>query len=333
MEVREQQAIRTTLQVPVRARWVIDIDCEEEIGEAIAFARSRNVPWLVLGEGSNVLFRGTGVLPVAILHLRMQTIRVLADGARPLVQVAAGYRWHQFVEWTVAAGWWGIENLALIPGNVGAAPVQNIGAYGVELQDVLQSVRAYDTVAGQIVELSPEDCHFGYRSSVFKQHPDRWIITEITVQLSRSPKPQLHYPDLAALRERPSLTSREVMETIIRIRRRKLPDPQQLPNAGSFFKNPVLPRSRWEQLRQEFPLMPGYPLPSGQVKIPAAWLIESCGWKGKRIGNAGISPNHAAIVVNYGVASGDEIVSLVERIQDSVQRTFGISLEPEVRIL
>jgi len=333
MTIREQQAIRTTFQVPVRARWVIEIDREEEIGEAIAFARSHNVPWLVLGEGSNVLFRGAGVLPIAVLHLQMQTIRIIGNGTQPLVQVAAGSRWHQFVEWTVAAGLWGIENLALIPGNVGAAPVQNIGAYGVELQDVLRSVRAYDAVTEQMVELTPEACHFGYRSSIFKQYPNRWVITAITIQLSRSPKPQLHYPDLAALRGRPTLTSRDVMETIIRIRRRKLPDPQQLPNAGSFFKNPVISQSQWEELRQRFPSIPGYPLPSGQVKVPAAWLIDTCGWKGKRIGNVGIFPNHAAIVVNYGVTDGDEIAAFAERIQQSVRRTFGILLEPEVRIL
>ncbi len=331
MQLRYDVPLTTTFRVSARARWYAEIREEAEIQEAIAFAKQRQIPWLVIGEGSNVLL--TQNFPGIVLHLQMARITVESGSASVILTVEAGCHWHTVVAFAARRHLWGIENLAFIPGSAGAAPVQNIGAYGVELKDVVHRLRAYDTQTERFVVLDPAACQFGYRTSIFKEHPDRWIITAIALQLSPTPRPQLTYPDLAPLRAATHLTPGAIMETIGQIRRRKLPDPAQLPNAGSFFKNPIVDRTFWEQLRRRFPQLPGFPIAQNRVKIPAAWLIEFCGWKGKRRNGAGVSPHHALVLVNYGTSSGKAIAELAEHIQQSVFHTFGILLEPEVRIL
>jgi UDP-N-acetylmuramate dehydrogenase len=240
------------------------------------------------------------------------------------------------VDWTLARGLAGLENLALIPGLVGAAPIQNIGAYGVEVAECIGVVEAWDRLAGRTVRLERADCEFGYRDSVFKRAPDRWIVTAVELHLSREGAPRLGY---AGVREEldamgfvaPSAS--DVAEAVRRLRRRKLPDPAVIGNAGSFFKNPLVPAEVAGRLRDEHGDLPVYPAGPGLGKLSAAWLIERCGWRGVREGDAGIAAQHALVLVNHGHASGAELLALARRVAGSVEARFGVRLEPEPRIV
>lgn len=298
-------------------------------------------PSLLLGGGSNLLLLDT--IPGLTLHMGLQSIELLArrlDSAGQAiytVRVGAGVNWHQFVLHSLQEGWNGLENLILIPGTVGAAPVQNIGAYGLEVAEKIVAVHAYAYGSGP-VRFSAEDCRFGYRDSRFKQEPGRYLITHVDFQLGGSYQPIVSYgavaEKLAALGYPASPSPRQVAAAILQIRLEKLPIWTDLGNSGSFFKNPIVSLTTYERLLASHPTMPSYPGPTAaEKKIPAAWLIEQAGWKGKRIGSVGCYHKQALVIVNYGGASGKEILQFSQAIQADVGKKFGINLEREVQVV
>ena len=291
---------------------------------------------LVLGGGSNILFaadtHGTVILN------RITGKRIIADSNdEVLVEACAGENWHQLVLWSLEQGLSGLENLALIPGLAGAAPMQNIGAYGVELADVFDSLEAFELNGGGMHEFKHGDCRFGYRDSRFKSHDaGKFLITRIRLRLRRHFEPTLAYQGLREELNTMGIDKpgpAQVSEAVIRIRRRKLPDPAVTGNAGSFFKNPVVSRSLAEQLQKELPGLPLYPQENDQVKLSAAWLIERCGWKGRAMGRAAVSHQHALVLINRGNATGAELLALAEAVQASLKTNFGVELEPEPLII
>jgi len=253
-----------------------------------------------------------------------------------VVRAEAGAGWDALVDWTLARGLAGLENLALIPGLVGAAPIQNIGAYGVEVAECIAVVEAWDRGSGRMVRLDPPDCGFGYRDSVFKRAPDRWIVTAVEFRLSRNGAPRLGYAGVREELDAMAIANAgpaEVAGAVRRLRRRKLPDPAVIGNAGSFFKNPVVTAESAERLRSGHADLPVYPAGPGKAKLSAAWLIEHCGWRGAREGDAGVAAQHALVLVNHGHASGAELLALARRVAASVEVRFGVRLEPEPRIV
>lgn len=325
-----------SFNVSARARRLAILNDRSHLSEVASILRAAE-PSLILGGGSNVLFtkdfEGT-VLQVCMMGRRVLEPRPRTDSI--LVEAHAGESWHDLVNWTLKQGLFGLENLSLIPGSVGAAPVQNIGAYGVELADVLESVEALNIEDGQLYRLSRDACGLGYRDSIFR-HADaqsRWLIVSVRLALSTTAKPRLGYSDLErefANRHTPPSPT-EIAQAVCRIRQRKLPDPRHLGNAGSFFRNPALDQRAAEQLRVRHPELPIWAnaMNASSVKLPAAWLIERCGWKGVRRGDAGVHSEHALVLVNYGRATGSEIAGLAADIQNSVFEEFGIRLKPEV---
>lgn len=293
-----------------------------------------HLPFLVIGEGSNLLF--TSDYEGLIIHPSMKGVELIEENeSAVLVKVGAGENWDDWVEIASSKGWFGLENLSLIPGSVGSSPVQNIGAYGVELKDVFESLEAWDLKEKKMVDFPHSDCHFAYRNSIFKNEArGSYLITSVTFRLSKIPNLNLKYGRLAeAFKEAGGKTPADLREVVINIRNQKLPDPDQTGNAGSFFKNPVVDRMIFKCLRVDFPDIPFYPDADNNVKIPAAWLIEKAGWKGKRIGNVGTWPNQALVIVNHGEASGLEILKFSEQIQAGVEERFGIKLEREVNLI
>ena len=336
-------AALNTLRVPAWAGLLAQPDAIEQLPDLFAAARAQKLAWLVIGEGSNLLlaadFEGLVVQPRLLgIRLAMNDPAGHAPpaGDRVRVRAGAGENWHRFVQWTLDRGLFGLENLALIPGSVGAAPVQNIGAYGVELSDHLAAVEAFDCQHGSSHRFSAADCGFGYRDSRFKREPDRWLITAVEFDLSRSPAPVLAY---AGLREELAAGGigdpqpADVFDAVCAIRRRKLPDPAQVANAGSFFKNPIVPELQAAFIADHHPDLPMWPAGEGRNKLSAAWLIERSGLKGHRVGDAGISERHALVMVNHGSASGEELLALARHVQDTVEARFGVALEPEPRII
>lgn len=324
-----------TLRVQARARWLAAVEHPDDIPALLGLAELAGQPVLVLGEGSNVLFATD--FPGLVLRPRFRAASVVDDdGATAVVRVEAGHGWDALVDWTLARGLTGLENLALIPGLVGAAPIQNIGAYGREVGEFITAVEAWDRREGRRVRLAGAECGFGYRDSLFKRDPDRRIVTAVELRLSRTPGLLLDY---AGVREElTKITSGEpspaqVAEAIRRLRRRKLPDPAVIGNAGSFFKNPVVAAARADELRAHDPSMPVYPAGEGQAKLSAAWLIETSGWRGFREGDAGVSAQHALVLVNHGNATGAQLLAVARRVADSVEGRFGVRLEPEPRIV
>ena len=292
------------------------------------------LPRLILGGGSNLLL--TRDLDVLVLHMMNRGITLLGeeDGQR-LVQSQAGENWHSFVQWTLQQGWGGLENLSLIPGTVGAAPIQNIGAYGSELSQHFHSLHYFDFEDGEVHALSREECEFGYRDSVFKQRlRGRAVILDVTFALPCNWKPQLGYAELSKeLSDIPHPTASEISSAVVAIRSRKLPDPTVIGNAGSFFKNPVVTASVHADLYQRYPELVSYAQADGSFKLAAAWLIDQCGWKGKSLGAAGVHDKQALVLINRGDATGAEILALAERIRSDVALRFGVSLESEPVVL
>jgi UDP-N-acetylmuramate dehydrogenase len=289
---------------------------------------------MVIGGGSNLLF--TGDYPGTLLHSEIEGITV--EETHPghvIVSAGAGVSWDKFVEWCVYCGFGGIENLSLIPGSVGASAVQNIGAYGVEVKDTIVKVRAVSIETGLISEFNLQDCRFGYRNSIFKSEvKGKYLITKIYFRLTTNPMLNLSYGSLKEETVTPGGASLlSVRETIINIRRSKLPDPENIGSAGSFFKNPVVSKLEGESLKKNYNGMPVYEDISGGLKLAAGWLIDMCGWKGKRIGDAGVHDKQALVLVNYGKASGKDIYFLSEEIKKSVYEKFGVMLEREVEIV
>lgn len=327
-----------TFGVAASAGTLITLDHEFQLAELRAALADGPAPF-VLGGGSNVLF--TADVPGTILRVRLRGIRILSDDARGvIVEAAAGEDWDGLVRWSLAQRCYGLENLALIPGTAGAAPIQNIGAYGVELSDVFDSLDAVDLGSGKRATLAAADCAFGYRDSVFK-HPEgaRWLVLRVRLRLSRTARLRLDHGDIGKSLSAAGVrtpTPYDVAEAISTVRRAKLPDPAQLGNAGSFFKNPIVSIALAEQLLAEHPELPNYPAVLEGVaarKLSAAWLIEACGWKGIRDGDAGVDARHALVLVNHGQATGAQLMALAARIRGSVQERFGVRLEAEAVLL
>ena len=324
-----------TLALPGRAEYLYTVDGPDGLDRALFFARQRQLPVTVLGGGSNIILNGD----IAGLVIRLAPGGVEAvpgsGGEEVLVRAGGGENWHDLVTLCLDRGWHGLENLALIPGCVGAAPIQNIGAYGVELASRFHTLEAVDLVTGELLCLDAEACRFGYRDSIFKHDlKGRLVITAVTLALSTRPLVCLDYPELrAALAPSPAPTPRQVYDAVCALRRAKLPDPALRPNAGSFFKNPVIGGDQAAALRAIHPDMPGYPQPGGLEKIPAAWLIDRAGWKGRRVGAVGVHDRQALVLVHFGGGSGRELLGLAAAIAGDVRQRFGIALELEPAVL
>ncbi len=318
----------------VRTHKYCECKSVKDIQEIISRPEFRNEKTLILGEGSNILFsKDFGGLIIRPVILGREIIR--EDREYVWIRAGAGENWDEFVAWSTAWGFGGIENLSLIPGSVGSSPIQNIGAYGAEVQESIEEVSALDVLTGQKLTFLKEACRFAYRDSIFKQEwKNKCIITSATFRLSKKPELNLGYQMLA---EKMSGRERQDVETIrqviIEIRRSKLPDPEQFGNAGSFFKNPRIPEEQYQGILEKYPGLPSYPAAGRSRKIPSAWLIEQCGWKGKRRGDAGCYEKQALVLVNYGSATGKDILELATLIEKDVHGRFGIRLEKEVNVI
>jgi UDP-N-acetylmuramate dehydrogenase len=338
LEIQHRASLRehNTFGLPALAATLVRIGGDADVRRVLDHPELGRAPKFILGGGSNVVL--TRDLAAVVLKVEVKGRRVVASTPDAVtVEAGAGESWHEFVAWTLDEGLPGLENLALIPGTVGAAPVQNIGAYGVELKDRFESLDAVDLVTGRSVTLDAAACRFGYRDSVFKQHDfgglaGKSLITRVRLRLPRPWVPALGYLDLERKRaetgiDRPD--ARTVFDWVCAIRRAKLPDPAVIGNAGSFFKNPVVSEEQCRDIIGRDPEIVHYPLPDGSVKLAAGWLIDACGWKGKSVGRAGVYDKQALVLVNRGGASGAEVVTLARAIQESVYGRFGIRLEPE----
>ena len=332
---------RNTFGVAARAPLLVEVADAAALPELFGYSMLRDGPVLVLGGGSNLLFAGDP--QGAVLSLGAQKIGIVEDdGERAIVRADAGVEWHALVLWTLGHGLCGLENLALIPGTVGAAPIQNIGAYGVEVRDCIHVVEAFERGSCELRRLDAQACAFAYRDSLFKREPERFVVTAVEFALSRVPKLKLDYAgivdELAAMGIDPassdSVRASQVAEAVIRIRQRKLPDPAVIGNAGSFFKNPIVPMAHAEALAAAHPALPMFRGSSDDTrKLSAAWLIDQCGWKGHRDGDAGVAATHALVLVNHGHATGQQLLDLARRIAASVHERFGVALEPEPRVI
>lgn len=320
-----------TFGVDVRARLFAEAHNDGDVREALAYSAAHQVELLVIGGGSNLLLSGD--LDALVLRMASRGIRILhEDCGAAIVEAEAGEPWHPFVQEMLARGLSGVENLSLIPGTVGAAPMQNIGAYGVELKDVFHSLVALDRENGELREFSLVDCAFGYRDSVFKHQTGRWLILRVRFKLSFAARLHLDYGPVRQRLQEQGIhepTPMHVSRAICEIRSEKLPDPAVLGNAGSFFKNPVVPAELAERIKQAHPGLVAYPQPDGQMKLAAGWLIEQAGWKGFREGDAGVHALQSLVLVNYGSATGWDLLTLAQRIQADILERFGVALEME----
>lgn len=324
-----------TFGIDVRADYLVNIGGLGELRFVLADEQLRHLDRLILGGGSNILF--TRPVEGLVLLNRMNGIEILSDqGEEVLVKAGAGEVWHDLVMWCMERELGGMENLSLIPGSVGAGPMQNIGAYGVELKDIFHQLEALDMESLELKTFHAADCRFGYRESVFKHElRNRYFITSVTFRLSRKAVLHTGYGAIGEELQKMGITVpgiRDVSNAVIRIRRSKLPDPAQLGNAGSFFKNPEVEQDVFERLRAVHPGIVGYPTAAGKMKLAAGWLIEQCGWKGKRVGDTGAHKDQALVLVNYGGASGAEIYELALAIRESVLTRFGVRIDPEVNV-
>lgn len=320
-----------TFGIDVKARYLALAHDDDEVRQALALAAQWQLPVLVVGGGSNLLL--TRDVDALVLHMASRGRRILSDdGERVVIEAEAGEPWHPFVQWSLAQGLCGLENLSLIPGTVGAAPMQNVGAYGVEIKDVFAGLTALDRETGQLRDFTLNECAFAYRDSVFKRNPGRWLILRVRFVLSRTLRAHLDYgPVRQRLQEQgvQEVTAQAISDAICSIRREKLPDPAELGNAGSFFKNPVVSVQLAESIRARYPSLVAYPQSEGQVKLAAGWLIEQAGWKGYREGDAGVHRLQSLVLVNYGQASGAQLHALAQRIQADILERFGVELEME----
>lgn len=327
---------RNTFGVPAMAPWLIEVDDAAALADVLALPQVAGTDSLVIGGGSNLLFAGDA--PGAVITMATRGLQVLSDdGQQARVRADAGVAWHPLVMWTLEQGLCGLENLALIPGTAGASPIQNIGAYGTEVGEFIDIVEALDRRTGTLVRLDRTACAFAYRDSVFKHDADRYLVTAVEFVLPRTAQLRLDY---AGIREElaamgiTSPSARDVGDAVVRIRQRKLPDPAVVGNAGSFFKNPILSQAQADALQVDYPTLPVF---RGDAehnrKLSAAWMIEACGWKGHRDGDAGVSAAHALVLVNHGLATGAQLLSLARRIAESVHARFGVAIEPEPKII
>jgi UDP-N-acetylmuramate dehydrogenase len=321
-----------TFGLPAVARTLVRVASDADVRQVVDHPELGRAPKFVLGGGSNIIL--TRDMPQLVLKVEVRGMRLVAEHTDAwIVEAGAGENWHDFVAWTIAQGWPGLENLALIPGTVGAAPVQNIGAYGVELKDRFESLDAVDLVTGRSVTLRESICAFGYRDSVFKHSlANRSVITRVRFRLPRPWQPVIGYLDLERKIAETGIAApgaQQIFDWICAIRRAKLPDPALVGNAGSFFKNPVVTPEQCRDIIGRDPEIVHYPMPDGSVKLAAGWMIDACGWKGKSVGQAGVYEKQALVLVNRGGAIGSEVMTLARAIQESVYGRFGIRLEPE----
>ncbi|HEY0288993.1 MAG TPA: UDP-N-acetylmuramate dehydrogenase [Pseudomonas sp.] len=323
-----------TFGVDVRARLFAQARSDDDVRQALAYSQAHGLPLLIVGGGSNLLL--TGDIDALVLRMSSRGIRIVhEDCGHAVVEAEAGEPWHPFVQDMLARGLAGLENLSLIPGTVGAAPMQNIGAYGVEIKDVFHSLTAMDRQTGQLREFSLQDCAFGYRDSVFKHDAGRWLILRVKFRLSYSADLHLDYGPVRQRLDALGIkqpTPIDVSRAICAIRSEKLPDPTILGNAGSFFKNPLVSAELAGLIKQTHPGLVSYPQPEGRVKLAAGWLIEQAGWKGFRDGDAGVHQLQSLVLVNYGAASGAELLGLARRIQADIAERFGVELEMEPNV-
>jgi UDP-N-acetylmuramate dehydrogenase len=336
--IRHDVSLRelNTFGIDARAHAFVSVKSIDDLEVIAADPQLSVLPRLILGGGSNVLL--TKDFNGLVLHMVNRGCEIMGnDGAHTLGRAQAGENWHAFVQWTLAQGLPGLENLSLIPGSVGAAPIQNIGAYGSEVAEFIHSLTLFDFLTGETRVLSREECRFGYRDSIFKHAlRDRAVIIDVSFALPRQWLPNLHYAELVTelgTRGVSNPTARDIADAVIAIRRRKLPDPAEIGNAGSFFKNPVVSREQHAQLLAKHPQLVGYPQSDGSIKLAAGWLIEQCGWKGRSMGAAGVHERQALVLVNIGGATGQEILALADRIRADVVRVFGVQLDPEPVVL
>ena len=333
LQVRSQVSLKpfNSFGVDVQARLFAQAHSDADVREALAYGLEHKVPVLVIGGGSNLLL--TADIQSLVLRMATRGIRVVSDdGNNVVIEAEAGEPWHPFVQWALRQGFTGLENLSLIPGTVGAAPMQNIGAYGVEIKDVFAGLTALDRHSGETREFSLEDCAVAYRDSVFKRSPGRWLILRVRFSLHRTLQAHLEYgPVRQRLREQgiEQPTAQDISDAICAIRREKLPDPAELGNAGSFFKNPVVSMALAERIRRDHPGLVAYPQGDDQVKIAAGWLIEQAGWKGYREGDAGVHRLQSLVLVNHGQATGAQLHALAGKIQADIHARFGVELEME----
>jgi len=337
MQVASARSLRAsnTLSLEALARAYTEVSDLAALREALAWARDSGLPVVPLGEGSNVVFAGD--VDALVIRQQMRGIDVLSDSDGAVrLRVAAGENWHGFVTWCLQQGFHGLENLALIPGTVGAAPVQNIGAYGVELKPFLDAVHCLRVDDGAALTLSREECGFAYRDSVFKHAlRDAVVITAVDLCLHREPRTEAGYPSLAARLVEADIDDpapRDVYDAVVAIRSSRLPDPQREPNAGSFFKNPQLTKGEARRLQDRFPGMPAFQQPDGTVRVPAAWMIEHCGFRGAHRKGVGVHSEHALVLVNHSGGEGAELLALAAEIENAVHDTFGIRLVMEPRV-
>jgi UDP-N-acetylmuramate dehydrogenase len=323
-----------TFHVSARARYFADISTLQQLQDVLSWSRDHNVPFMLIGLGSNILFKQDYPGLVIELNIKGREVVKTTDEYSD-VRAMCGENWHELVRYALGLDLYGIENLSLIPGTVGAAPVQNIGAYGVEVKDTLLELQALEIASGKYRIFTNAECNFSYRNSIFKQElRDKYIICSVTFRLSRVARINMDYPALKEAFRGTSaaeITPLMVSDMVCKIRNSKLPDHTILGNAGSFFWNPRITFQQFALLKEKYPAIAAYP-DNDDVKIAAAWLIEQAGWKGYREGDVGVHQDHALVLVNYGAASGAELVALSEKIQASVLGKFGIQLHPEVRI-
>jgi UDP-N-acetylmuramate dehydrogenase len=324
---------RNTFGLDASAQLAFEIDSAAQIPEVMRQIAQQNLPWRVLGGGSNVIL--PKVLPGATLLMNIAGQEIISsDQNATVIAVGSGVNWHEFVAWTLENNLPGLENLALIPGTVGAAPIQNIGAYGVELANYIDHIEAFDVEEQAFVTLSNSECQFAYRDSYFKQNPHRFIVTKVVFRIPKTWQAKIHYADLAKQFEgNPNPSAEEIFLAVCKIRTHKLPDPKVIGNAGSFFQNPVIPNEQFETLLKKYAALVSYPDAPGKRKLAAGWLIDQCGFKGQRMGNVGVYENQALVLVNHGNGTAQDILALAKRIQDKVRKEFGVSLEIEPNIL
>lgn len=323
-----------TFGITVRTKYFAPFSSVKALKSLLLEVKSREL--LILGGGSNVLFQGNfhGVT----LRNEIKGIELIEENDKDIIlKVGAGENWHELVLHTIAKGWGGFENLSLIPGSVGASPMQNIGAYGVEIKDVFQSLEALEIKTGKLHSFSHEDCQFGYRESVFKKSlKNKYVITSVTYKLSKHPQLNTSYGAIEEeLKSRgiAQPTIKDVSDAVIAIRQSKLPDPKEIGNAGSFFKNPVIPLTQYAALQKKYKNIPSYQVDEQHVKVPAGWLIDQSGWKGKTFGDYGVHKRQALVLVNYKNAKGKDLVHLSEQIIEDIKQRYGITLEREVNII
>ena len=320
-----------TFRIAARARDYLRVRDPAQLAQVAADPALAARPRLVLGGGSNLLLVRAEV-EALVLHMALEGKEIVGETDDAiLVRVRAGENWHGFVEWTIAQGLGGLENLALIPGTVGASPIQNIGAYGAEVKDTFHSLTAFDFASGATRTMTAADCRFAYRDSVFKQPEGaQLVVLDVTFALARAWTPNLRYAELAnALDGVAAPTPRQVADAVIAVRRRKLPDPAEIGNAGSFFKNPVVDAAHCARLLAAWPDLVHHAQPDGSEKLAAGWLIDRCGWKGRSLGRAGVYPRQALVLVNQGGASGADVLALANAIRADVRARFGVELEQE----